>query len=230
MGGSQKPGPTTRPAGAYNVPARTPGPTGVNDHGDPNITTRLGDTPGPVGVKDHADPTLPKLTSHDAGPVSKTQGGTAVAVGLDHNPTNPGTYLWLQEEGESKGKWIRIESFQWDNSRATSTVSPTGGSGTRERVLPREMNFTALLDADTQRLINLEKTGKLLSGKVVNIARDGTFSLGIEFSGALVTQFAYSGLSRLDEPIVSFGLNFETWKVLLPESGDQPAAYDLGAP
>lgn len=41
-----------------NLPARTPGPLGINDPADPNIRSRLGDTPGPLGINDHADPTL----------------------------------------------------------------------------------------------------------------------------------------------------------------------------
>jgi hypothetical protein len=38
------------------VPARTPGPLGVNDHADPNVAAYLGDTPGPMGIGDFADP------------------------------------------------------------------------------------------------------------------------------------------------------------------------------
>jgi flagellum-specific peptidoglycan hydrolase FlgJ len=34
-------------------PARTPGPLGINDQGDPNVTSLLGNTPGPLGVNDH---------------------------------------------------------------------------------------------------------------------------------------------------------------------------------
>src|SRR5215467_1574038 len=35
-------------------PAKTPGPTGINDSGDPNVISELGDTPGSLGINDHA--------------------------------------------------------------------------------------------------------------------------------------------------------------------------------
>jgi hypothetical protein len=41
---------------ALYVPARTPGPLGYNDQGDPTRTTLLGDTAGPLGFHDHSDP------------------------------------------------------------------------------------------------------------------------------------------------------------------------------
>ena len=44
------------------TPARTPGVLGMNDQGDPNRTTLLGDTPGPLGFNDWADPNLNRLT------------------------------------------------------------------------------------------------------------------------------------------------------------------------
>ena len=235
MGGSQQPGPTTPPVGKYPIPARTPGPTGVNDHADPNVTTRLGDTPGPVGVKDHADPTLPPLRAHNPSPVSQTGGGTPVAVGLDHNPSKPGTYLWLQEKGESQGKWIQIESLRWTDSRPVVSAPPTGGAGV-ERKLPanREMNFSALLDSDTAGLIHLEKTGKFLSGRLVEVGPDGIF-FEMEFSGALITHLHVSSGSGALEPTIDFTLNFETWKIRYPRSDDQlgapdSPAYDLGTP
>lgn len=40
------------------LPARTPGPLGINDHADPNVTAFVGDTPGPLGIRDCGDPTL----------------------------------------------------------------------------------------------------------------------------------------------------------------------------
>lgn len=57
MGGSSTPGPLNHlQQGA--VPARTPGPFGLNDQGDPNVCSLSGDTPGSVGVKDAAVPPL----------------------------------------------------------------------------------------------------------------------------------------------------------------------------
>lgn len=83
MGNSRVPGPLNAPMGRVQAPARTPGPLGYGDHGDPNVTTLLGDTPSPVGLLDHGDPTLPRtaLATAFAGPPGKTAGGTPVAVG-----------------------------------------------------------------------------------------------------------------------------------------------------
>jgi hypothetical protein len=47
--------------GAWYTPARTPGPLGYNDQGDPTLTTLLGDTPGPLGFRDYADPSRPSF-------------------------------------------------------------------------------------------------------------------------------------------------------------------------
>lgn len=59
MAGTQKPGTLGQDWGStLFTPARTPGPLGWYDQGDPNLTTLLGDTPGPVGFHDRADPTI----------------------------------------------------------------------------------------------------------------------------------------------------------------------------
>jgi len=76
MAGSSIPGAVTPPTGVVTTPARTPGTLGMNDHGDPNVTTLLGDTPGSLGAGDHADPTLK---------AAKLPNGTAVAAGSDGN-------------------------------------------------------------------------------------------------------------------------------------------------
>ena len=57
------------------TPPRTPGPLGVNDHGDPTRTTLLGWTPNVTGLLDWADHTLREL---------ETWGHYALgAIGLD---------------------------------------------------------------------------------------------------------------------------------------------------
>mgnify|MGYP001576221619 CR=1 FL=1 len=60
MSGSRRPGALITPDNC-RIPSRTPGPVGLNDQGDPNITTLFGDTPSPVGLLDGADPILPQL-------------------------------------------------------------------------------------------------------------------------------------------------------------------------
>ena len=57
MANSKLPGIQLNPPGPF-APARTPGPLGFNDQGDPNKLTRLGDTPGALGFNDWADPNL----------------------------------------------------------------------------------------------------------------------------------------------------------------------------
>ena len=63
MAGSRRLFPLTPPIGSCSIPPRTPGPLGINDQSDPNVTALLGDTPGPVGLLDGADPRLPRFSS-----------------------------------------------------------------------------------------------------------------------------------------------------------------------
>jgi hypothetical protein len=58
MANSRKPGPLQSPIGMCVIPARTPGPLGMFDQGDPNVTSALGDTPGPLGYNDANDPSI----------------------------------------------------------------------------------------------------------------------------------------------------------------------------
>ena len=58
MANSRKPGPLNPPMHWCLIPARTPGPLGLFDQGDPNVTTLLGDTPGPLGMNDAYDPSM----------------------------------------------------------------------------------------------------------------------------------------------------------------------------
>jgi hypothetical protein len=58
MANSRKPGPANPPLDWCTIPALTPGPLGLFDQGDPNVTTLLGDTPGPLGMNDWNDPTI----------------------------------------------------------------------------------------------------------------------------------------------------------------------------
>jgi hypothetical protein len=58
MANSRKPGPANPPMDWRLSPAMTPGPLGLFDQGDPNVTTLLGDTPGPLGMNDANDPSM----------------------------------------------------------------------------------------------------------------------------------------------------------------------------
>jgi putative chitinase len=67
--------------------ARTPGPLGFHDQGDPNIATLLGDTPGPLGFADYADPSLPRLWNCLTGIGIN---GAGIAISLSANGHVPG--------------------------------------------------------------------------------------------------------------------------------------------
>lgn len=84
MAGSCKPGPLNPPIDSGLIPARTPGPLGMFDQGDPGLTTLLGDTPGPLGFNDWASADLPRLGSMFrplSGPLCRLADGTAVSFG-----------------------------------------------------------------------------------------------------------------------------------------------------
>ncbi|MDD1622290.1 MAG: hypothetical protein LUQ11_12500 [Methylococcaceae bacterium] len=83
MAGSIKCGPLNPPLGLVRIPSRTCGPLGMNDQGDPNVTSLLGDTPGPLGSNDYADLSLPRLSDSGnwPGSFSILSDGTKVALG-----------------------------------------------------------------------------------------------------------------------------------------------------
>lgn len=56
MANSRIPGPLNPPLWAGALSARTPGPLGYMDQGDPGAASLLGDTPGPLGVFDLGAP------------------------------------------------------------------------------------------------------------------------------------------------------------------------------
>jgi hypothetical protein len=56
MAGSYIPGPLRPDPFSKLLPAETPGPLGINDAGDPNVSAQSGDTPGPLGRNDYAEP------------------------------------------------------------------------------------------------------------------------------------------------------------------------------
>lgn len=77
------PGPLGR--GEFWIWPRTPGSLGVNDHGDPNMCTRLGDTPGVLGVLDWGDPGLPRSVpgrGGGSGLMCSVADGVPLAAGL----------------------------------------------------------------------------------------------------------------------------------------------------
>ena len=84
MAGSSKPGPLNPPMGYCRIPARTPGPLGMRDQGDPSVTTLLGDTPGPLGFKDWASPNLSSLFDLDVSQLGAqvvAKDGTPLSLG-----------------------------------------------------------------------------------------------------------------------------------------------------
>lgn len=68
MAGTRKAGPARAGKDGGILPARTPGPLGINDQSDPNVRAWMGDTPGPAGVGDFEAPRL--LTAAGSTPAS----------------------------------------------------------------------------------------------------------------------------------------------------------------
>lgn len=83
MASSRMPGPTGVKPSVLAVPARTPGPLGMNDAADPTVTSQLGDTPGPLGSGDLGDPNLPAATVKGGVTPAKLPDGTPVSPGSD---------------------------------------------------------------------------------------------------------------------------------------------------
>ena len=203
MGGSKKPGPVNPPTAPYRVPARTPGPTGVNDHGDPNLTSHLGDTPGPVGVKDGGDPTLPRLKPGAPGHAGQADDGTSLAGGFDHPPTAPGMYLWLQPQTSDEGQWIPIYSYSIAPHPTISGTSSERDSADKSL----EIQFTTSLNY-AQSLMKLANEGKLVSGTLRQMASEGkqmelSFTeggIGSVRLGGMNTQFSIIAAPHIKYP------------------------------
>jgi len=80
------------PTDVCYVPDRTPGPLGINDQGDPNVTALIRDTPGPTGLCDGADPSLQVCSVDDNDFVCKADTGRLLSCGLDtHAAQTPTT-------------------------------------------------------------------------------------------------------------------------------------------
>jgi len=88
MAGSRRQTPLSPSVDTGHIPARTPGPLGVNDQGDPNVTTLLGDTPLSLGIRDLGDPTLPQFSSTDpSNQVCIDPTRNPLSIGFDAKPT-----------------------------------------------------------------------------------------------------------------------------------------------
>jgi hypothetical protein len=126
MAGSNRPGSLTPPAGSCKVPAKTPGLLGVNDRGDPNITSLMGDTPGSLGVCDWADPTLPLFSPAD--PYA-----ALACFGPDNVPIAAGPDLQTPTNNTSQAGTITVDKAE-EIALAISTYFEGGKS----------MNYRAL--------------------------------------------------------------------------------------
>lgn len=82
MAESRMAGVLTQPVTSWWPAARTAGPLGLNDQGDPNVCSLLGDSPSVLGFWDHGDPTLPAWSRGLAfgGPMLRLADGTALAM------------------------------------------------------------------------------------------------------------------------------------------------------
>ena len=93
MANSCLPGPLLAfcdPRSPFRAPARSPGTLGVNDQGDPNCFSLLGDTPGTLGLGDLGDSTLPFMTG------GFLPGLSLCGLPVTATPTRAGqrSYLW----------------------------------------------------------------------------------------------------------------------------------------
>jgi hypothetical protein len=88
---SRRPGPLRPQTRKFRSLPRTPGPLGINDQADPNLTTLLGDTPGAVGWHDGAYPTLPLFSAADpyANLLCRAEDGTALSMWFDFQVSRP---------------------------------------------------------------------------------------------------------------------------------------------
>jgi uncharacterized membrane protein YgcG len=84
MAGSKMPGCLGRESMGRGgvVPARTCGPLGINDQGDPRVWSLMGDTPGALGINDYAAPAanMNLKGSLQAQRVVVTAGGKSVKI------------------------------------------------------------------------------------------------------------------------------------------------------
>ncbi|HWY23081.1 MAG TPA: hypothetical protein VNX26_17785 [Candidatus Acidoferrum sp.] len=128
MAGSRKPGPINPPSAGSQIPPRTPGPLGVNDQADPNVTSLLGDTPGSLGIFDWADPTLPLYSSTVpyADLVCRSPDGFPLSVGMD------------QPASTSAGTTATVPTVALDNAQQMALAITTVFEGSQS------MNYGAL--------------------------------------------------------------------------------------
>jgi hypothetical protein len=108
------------------VPARTPGPLGVNDYADPNALAQLGDIPGSVGVNDRVDPTLRNPGQGNISIVLLDR--TRVARFLRSVAYIQATAEMVRVQKESKGLWF------------SSTEVETGNEPAKERLVDEKMD------------------------------------------------------------------------------------------
>jgi GH24 family phage-related lysozyme (muramidase) len=82
MSKSRKPGSQDYSFGMCLIPPRTPGSLGLNDQGDPTVTSWLGDTPGSLGFGDWACMDLPPyFWGLGIGAMCRAVDGTPLAAG-----------------------------------------------------------------------------------------------------------------------------------------------------
>jgi hypothetical protein len=107
------------PAGTY-APARTPGSLGINDQGDPQVWSWLGDTAGSLGINDYADQGL--STEADTGLESKDElpdSDKKKKIKMRRNPrrgTFDGPLEWL---GLRTGRYTRNIVWPFSNKSRT---------------------------------------------------------------------------------------------------------------
>ncbi|NTV96644.1 MAG: hypothetical protein HGA75_14740 [Thiobacillus sp.] len=117
--------------------ARTPGPLGLNDQGDPNICSLLGDTPGVLGCKDVGDPTLAPLQPIRGAGLSqmiRLADGTALAMPFG-----------VLEPAQTRAPWMRFAEEQARQHK-----------GAKENVIEKTSNYNKVLGTGQSTLVGSE--------------------------------------------------------------------------
>ncbi len=118
-------------------PARSPGPLGVNDHGDPSVRALLGDTPGSAGCGDFEPPRYLRVGGVSAAPPSgpdtdSASSGSAAVVGA-------GVASVARIRVPGTGLFIELSPRNFPASKSTSALFIQDAAG--KRVLRLDYGF-----------------------------------------------------------------------------------------
>lgn len=120
MAYSCQPGPIRSLTELCRVPARTAGPLGFMDHGDPNITSAFGDTPGPLGFHDWGQLVIDQIgaTATARRHLCHASGNEVLALAATAVPT---ALTWEDIKADFK-RWEALVTHMYLDTRGNLTV------------------------------------------------------------------------------------------------------------